>query len=79
MSARQFHWTRIVPGAYHCKYGFAIGIIEKSIRGWWWWAVIDSETGEDRGGGRRLKLIEAKEAANKLINAHSLKVLGKNW
>jgi hypothetical protein len=72
-------WERVVPGAYRCEHGFAIGIIERSERGFWWWMVIDRDTGKEHGGGRRFKLRQAKDAAEKLINKYSLKVLSETF
>lgn len=67
-------WKRKQPGWYHCKGGFAVGHIEKSIAGFWWW-LVSNEKGIQQGAGRCINLKQAKKEADVAIRRCKLKVV----
>jgi hypothetical protein len=69
------NWKKIKPGIYHRgNHPASVGSIERGGSGWWWWIVV-SVAGKQQGAGRCLRLREAKDAADKLINRSHLKVV----
>lgn len=68
-------WKKIRKGYYHCPTPNVIGIIERSEAGFWWWGVFDAKSGKDVAGGRRLKLGDAKRAADPYLKRGHLKAV----